>query len=88
MSKTHSVLEPMDIVVIYAGKPKERRFRVFPKMADDLAALLDERKRFQEWEDNLKVKGTFCGRYIAKWELEEKLAVLLELQNKIEKELP
>ena len=66
MSKTHSVLEPMDIVVIYAhATHKEKRFRVFPKLADDLYDLLANRKRFWEWERELKLLGKITAAQAA-----------------------
>ncbi len=123
MSKTHSVLEPMDIVVIYAhATHKEKRFRVFPKLADEVVKVLDESKRFWEWEKTIETQAAmirafqqrtdyykllekymrhidacesftyvgdeWCGDLGSKYYTKEEHAVLLELRDKIEKEIP
>ncbi len=121
MKANVSGLENMDMIVIYAGKPKERRFRVFPKLADEVVKLLDESKRFWEWEKVIETQAAmiracqqrtdnkllekymrhidacesftyvgdeWCGDLGSKYYTKEEHAVLLELRDKIEKELP
>ena len=64
MSKTKSVLEPTEIVVIYThGDHKERRFRVRDCLADDLIKLLDERKRFWEWEKTIETQAAMIRAF-------------------------
>ncbi len=54
------------IVVIYEGEPKERRFAVRDSLADELIKVLEERKRFWEWEEEIallsKMNKAFMNR--------------------------
>ncbi len=63
MKANVSGLENMDMIVIYAGKPKERRFRVFPTLADAVAELLDESKRFWEWEKVIETQAAMIRTF-------------------------
>ena len=54
------------IVVIYEGEPKEKRFAVRDSLADELIKVLEEGKRFWEWEKEIaslsKMNKAFMNR--------------------------